>query len=449
LDSTVWTGICHQYPKFCSDHSAVTISGQYVFGLKVTDDKGASAQDTVTIIVNPPVNNPPVANAGPDQDIDFNPTTAVTTVLNGSESTDGDGTIVGFAWSQQSGPSAVINTPNQVQTTVIFSNPGQYVFVLKVRDDRGADAEDSVTINVVASQNNPPVAEAGEDQSILVPNPNTPGTVTLDGSRSSDPENGALSYSWTFEGGTMTPTITNPNQVQTTVTGLLEGEYKFGLTVTDVGGNSSSDSVTVRVSVREREDDVRTKSCEPLRDILKAFETFDRTGSNDLFKRFIEMYGQYGQIKEFFAAMRVIADEPIDKQVDFFVSEFANTGLLSQFSEWLNGLHNIILEIKDLRGFAFELYRILNLLALHIVCIQKEDFDIAQIPMDNVFEIIEKHATEWAELRARGEFGRLESQLIVRIANDMGAAMSQTNENGEGNTKPKYLSQLKKITGIL
>jgi hypothetical protein len=421
--------------------------GQYVFALKVTDNKGASAQDTVTITISLPENNPPIANAGPDQDIDFIPTIPVTAVLDGSGSTDGDGTIVGFAWSLQSGPAAVIVTPNQAQTSVQFQSPGLYVFVLKVTDDRGANAEDSVTINVVAPQNNPPIAEAGEDQSILVRNPNTQGTVTLDGSRSSDPEGGALSFSWTFEGGTMTPTITNPNQVQTTVTGLLVGEYKFGLTVTDIGGNSSSDSVTVRVAVREGEDD--NKTCGPLNDILKAFETFDNSDSNELFKRFIEIYSRYGQIKEFFFAMRVVSEESPEKQLEFFVNEFVNTGLHSQFVEWLQQLHNLILEMKELRSLAFELYRILNLLATYIVCIQKEDFDVAKIPMENIFAFIEEHAIVWASMRASGAFGRIETQLILRIANDIGAAMAQTEENGEVNTKPKYLDQLKKIGSII
>lgn len=423
--------------------------GQYVFALKVTDDKGASAQDTVTIIVNPPANNPPVANAGPDQDIDFNPSTPVTAILNGSGSTDGDGTIVGFSWSQQSGPSAVINTPNQVQSTVMFQNPGQYVFVLKVTDDRGADAEDSVAITVVAPQNNPPVAEAGENQSVFVRNPNTAATVILDGSNSSDPEGGTLAFSWTFEGGPMNPTITNPNQVKTPVTGLLIGEYKFGLKVTDVGGNSAEDSVEVRVAVRDGGDDSRTKTCGPLSDIIKVFETFDNSDSNDLFKRFIEIHSPYGQIKEFFTLMRQIAGETTDKQIEFFVSEFVNTGLLSQFVEWLQLLHNIIMEFRELRSLAFELYRILNLLGTYIVCIQKEDFDQAKIPMENIFSFIEEHAMVWASMRGTGAFGRIETQLVLRIANDIGAAIAQTEENGEVNSKPNYLSKLKDIGEII
>ena len=59
------------------------VEGQYVFNLKVTDIKNASAQDQVNVIVNAAStagNKTPVANAGSDISITL-PTTAVT--LNG------------------------------------------------------------------------------------------------------------------------------------------------------------------------------------------------------------------------------------------------------------------------------------------------------------------------------------------------------------------------------
>jgi predicted permease len=46
------------------------VAGVYEFKLKVTDDKGLSAKDTVLIlVVNPAVNQPPIANAGKDTTI--------------------------------------------------------------------------------------------------------------------------------------------------------------------------------------------------------------------------------------------------------------------------------------------------------------------------------------------------------------------------------------------
>src|SRR5690606_11209677 len=144
----------------------------------------------------------------------------------------------------------------------------------------------------------PPVSDAGQDQSIFLRNPNTPGTVTLDGSNSSDPEGGTLSFNWTFEGGTMKPTITNPEQVQTTVTGLLVGQYEFKLTVTNSAGHSDADSVTVRVSIKEDEEDVITKTCGLLAEVLKSFEAFDEESNR--FERFHQAFGRYKEVKGFF-----------------------------------------------------------------------------------------------------------------------------------------------------
>ena len=59
-------------------------------------------QVTVNTVLNINPNIPPVANAGIDQTITL-PTNIV--LLNGS-GTDADGTIVSYAWTKISGPSA-------------------------------------------------------------------------------------------------------------------------------------------------------------------------------------------------------------------------------------------------------------------------------------------------------------------------------------------------------
>jgi hypothetical protein len=87
--------------------------------------------------------------------------------------------------------------------------------------------------------NQPPVADAGPDQTAACGGTN--GTsVTLDGSRSSDPDNDALTYSWTWNGGSasgMRPVVTLPLGA-TTIT----------LTVDDGKEGTATDTVTVTVS---------------------------------------------------------------------------------------------------------------------------------------------------------------------------------------------------------
>src|SRR5205085_2322998 len=78
------------------------VQGTYVFTLTVTDNHGLSATSTVTITVNPLINQTPVANAGSNINITL-PTNSTT--LNGSASSDPDGTIATYAWTKTSGPA--------------------------------------------------------------------------------------------------------------------------------------------------------------------------------------------------------------------------------------------------------------------------------------------------------------------------------------------------------
>ena len=70
------------------------------FELTVTDNEGATSTDTVNIGVNNViVNQPPTANAGQDQVVNEGDNV----VLNGTSSSDPDGTIESYSWTQTSG----------------------------------------------------------------------------------------------------------------------------------------------------------------------------------------------------------------------------------------------------------------------------------------------------------------------------------------------------------
>ncbi|HEY0066105.1 MAG TPA: carbohydrate-binding protein, partial [Flavisolibacter sp.] len=93
-------------------------------------------------------NQPPVANAGPDQNIIF-PTTSVQ--LNGS-GTDPDGTISTYKWSKISGPDQfTINNINVANPVISNMAAGDYTFRLLVSDSRGGQAYDDVKIKVTAA----------------------------------------------------------------------------------------------------------------------------------------------------------------------------------------------------------------------------------------------------------------------------------------------------------
>lgn len=101
-------------------------------------------------------NQPPVADAGADvtvADDDNNGSEQVT--LDGSGSSDPDGSIVSYEWS---GPGAACNTATCDVTVNVGSTES---FTLKVTDNDGATDTDTVLVTV--TQSNPPTTEICTD----------------------------------------------------------------------------------------------------------------------------------------------------------------------------------------------------------------------------------------------------------------------------------------------
>jgi beta-glucosidase-like glycosyl hydrolase len=91
-------------------------------------------------------NMPPVADAGLDQ-ILYYPQSS--TVLNGSNSSDPDGIITAYKWTQVSGPNTAVIT-NAFTPTATVSNllMGDYRFNLTVTDDSLATGTDGIVVSV-------------------------------------------------------------------------------------------------------------------------------------------------------------------------------------------------------------------------------------------------------------------------------------------------------------
>ena len=90
-------------------------------------------------------NNPPVADAGTPQTITL-PIDSVT--LNGS-GTDNDGKVVGYSWSELSGPNTpAISNSSAASTNVNGLIIGTYIFQLTVTDNQGATGTDTVSVLV-------------------------------------------------------------------------------------------------------------------------------------------------------------------------------------------------------------------------------------------------------------------------------------------------------------
>ncbi len=118
---------------------------------------------------------PPVARAGNDTTILI---ASLPITLNGSLSTDADGSITGYSWLKISGPAGagvLANANTAVATASTFSG-GMFKYQLTVTDNIGISSKDTmiVTVNSVLALDDPdsPANINGETKSLKVfPNP--------------------------------------------------------------------------------------------------------------------------------------------------------------------------------------------------------------------------------------------------------------------------------------
>jgi len=197
---------------------------------------------------SPAPNDPPVADAGPDQAVDE----ASRVTLAGS-ATDADGTIAGYSWTQTSGAAVTLSAADTATATfdapaLALGETASLSFELRVTDDDGADDSDAVTVTVsgVAGVNGPPTANAGDDRVVFATQ-----TVSLDGTASSDPDEAVsgLDFGWEQTGGPAV-TLTGADQAEAAFEApdvASDTVLSFRLTVTDSDGASDTDAVELTV----------------------------------------------------------------------------------------------------------------------------------------------------------------------------------------------------------
>ncbi|MDF2152779.1 PKD domain-containing protein [Vibrio sp. CAU 1672] len=229
--NTVLTDVHTMHPSLTPD-----VDGQYVVALTVSDGSQSSLVDSVTVSTQ---NLPPIADAGKPLQL----TAGQVAHLNGSASSDPEGDSLSYAWSILSAPassSAALSSATVVAPNFTPDVEGTYVFQLVVNDGSLSSAPSTV---VVTDTDLPPVAHAGNDQSV------TNGVlVTVDGTQSFDPELQPLSYAWSMlsQPSSSSASLSNASTAVATFTTDVAGDYLLQLTVTDAGGQSNTDTVLIR-----------------------------------------------------------------------------------------------------------------------------------------------------------------------------------------------------------
>jgi len=223
--------------------SRVTSATELGFQLVVSDGTASSLPDTVTVTVLNSVNEPPTADAGDNQTA----SSSDTVVLDGSSSTDPNNDPLAYQWRQTVGPQVTLSGAQSLTATFVapvVAATTMFTFQLTVNDGQASSPADSVTVTVLPTADDRPVADAGPDRTV-----GEQSVTTLDGSGSYDPNGDEITFSWSQTGGRAVvlsdpsaekPSFTAPDVVGTT-------ELTFSLTVNDGELSSAPDTVTITV----------------------------------------------------------------------------------------------------------------------------------------------------------------------------------------------------------
>lgn len=133
----------------CGNGAAPTNVGCQNTDSQIQGDENAvalTAEQTFAEVAKeePPQNNPPIADAGPDQSVEV----ASQVTLDGSGSFDPDGDPLTYSWTQISGPTRTLSDNTAISPTFDANSPDltPMVFELVVNDGQQDSLPDSVVI---------------------------------------------------------------------------------------------------------------------------------------------------------------------------------------------------------------------------------------------------------------------------------------------------------------
>lgn len=276
--------------------------GVYTFELRVTDNGGLTAEDTVRVTVNAAginllpavnpantvngldykyyegswsvlpnftslspiktgtVNNFNITVANRTDQIGFRFTGFVTVPADGmysffTTSDDGSKLLIddvevvnndGLHASQERSGTIGLEAGKHAITGLFFEQGGGEVFTVSYEGPGLTKQQIPATSLYRVSAltvNTPPTANAGVDISLQLPSD----SALVNGCASIDPEGAVLKFKWTKISGPAYFAIANDTLCQTKIRGLVAGTYQFELAVTDTGALSAKDTMSIIV----------------------------------------------------------------------------------------------------------------------------------------------------------------------------------------------------------
>ena len=209
--------------------------GEYIVTLVVTDNDGdkstnVGSQTTATIAAPGNSNLPPVAVVGGPS----SGSADVELFFDGSESSDEDGFIAGYAWTFGDGAIGSGVMPGH-----IYQEAGLYTVRLSVTDDDGGISNDEYQVSI-DQPDLPPLADAAGPYGGFS---NTEYQLDGSGSQSLNEGGEIVQYDWDYGDGTSDVDAGPEPKHNWAETGL----YDVTLTVTDEVGGMDSDTTTFNI----------------------------------------------------------------------------------------------------------------------------------------------------------------------------------------------------------
>lgn len=214
----------HTYPR----------AGTYLSILTVKDNDGALASDSLSIVV---LNNAPLASLLADTASGLAP---LQVQFDARASADLDGDLVQYHFDFGDGTDALIPVDSNFSDSLLmplhtYTRHGSYLVSLVVTDNLGAQDTAALEVQVV-NQAPLAVATASTDSGLA------PLTVLFSAESSTDVDGDIVAYSWMLPGGA------TDSADMTSFDFLRWGDYQVYLQVTDDGGLSSTDTVSIHIA---------------------------------------------------------------------------------------------------------------------------------------------------------------------------------------------------------